>query len=66
MLTERRTQLGRDPVAVHTVEHVLAAVSGLAFDDIEVALDAAERTEVRANPGRRRFRAVRRKPWLVE
>ena len=42
VLTERRTQLGRDPVSVHTVEHVLAAVYGCGIDDIEIALDAAE------------------------
>ena len=28
MLTQRHTQLGEDPVSVHTVEHVLAAVAG--------------------------------------
>ena len=28
VLTERHTQLGADPAAVHTVEHVLAAVAG--------------------------------------
>ena len=28
VLTERRTQLGEEPNAVHTVEHVLAAVAG--------------------------------------
>ena len=27
VLTERRTQLGEDPISVHTVEHVLAAVA---------------------------------------
>jgi UDP-3-O-[3-hydroxymyristoyl] N-acetylglucosamine deacetylase/3-hydroxyacyl-[acyl-carrier-protein] dehydratase len=42
VLTERRTQLGHDPVSVHTVEHVLAAVAGCGIDDIEIALDAAE------------------------
>jgi UDP-3-O-[3-hydroxymyristoyl] N-acetylglucosamine deacetylase/3-hydroxyacyl-[acyl-carrier-protein] dehydratase len=42
VLTERRTQLGIDPVSVHTVEHVLAAVAGCGIDDIEIALDAAE------------------------
>jgi UDP-3-O-[3-hydroxymyristoyl] N-acetylglucosamine deacetylase / 3-hydroxyacyl-[acyl-carrier-protein] dehydratase len=41
-LTERRTQLGKDPVAVHTVEHVLAAVAGCGIDDVAIALDAAE------------------------
>ena len=42
VLTERRTQLGEDPVSVHTVEHVLAAVAGLEVDDLLVDLDAPE------------------------
>jgi UDP-3-O-[3-hydroxymyristoyl] N-acetylglucosamine deacetylase/3-hydroxyacyl-[acyl-carrier-protein] dehydratase len=42
VLTERRTQLGEEPVAVHTVEHVLAAVAGCGIDDLEIALDAGE------------------------
>ena len=42
VLTERRTQIGVDPVSVHTVEHVLAAVAGVGVDDLEVALDAPE------------------------
>ena len=42
VLTERRTQLGNDPVSVHTVEHVLAAAAGLEIDDLEIELDAAE------------------------
>ena len=42
VLTDRRTQLGNDPVAVHTVEHVLAAVAGCGIDDLEIHLDAAE------------------------
>jgi UDP-3-O-[3-hydroxymyristoyl] N-acetylglucosamine deacetylase/3-hydroxyacyl-[acyl-carrier-protein] dehydratase len=42
VLTERRTQLGEDPVSVHTVEHVLAAVVGSGIDDLEIELDAAE------------------------
>lgn len=42
VLTERRTQLGEDPVSVHTVEHVLAAVVGCGIDDVEISLDAAE------------------------
>ena len=42
VLTERRTQLGEDPVSVHTVEHVLAAVAGCGLDDLEIHLDAAE------------------------
>ena len=42
VLSERQTQLGEDPVAVHTVEHVLAAVAGTGIDDVEIELDAAE------------------------
>ncbi len=42
VLTERRTQLGEDPVSVHTVEHVLAAVAGCGIDDLEIDLNAAE------------------------
>lgn len=42
VLTERRTQLGNDPVSVHTVEHVLAAAAGLDIDDLEISLDAGE------------------------
>lgn len=42
VLTERRTQIGNDPVAVHTVEHVLAAVVGTEIDDVEIELDAPE------------------------
>jgi len=39
---ERRTQLGTGAEALHTVEHVLAAVTGLAIDDLTIAMDAAE------------------------
>ena len=42
VLTERRTQLGEEPNAVHTVEHVLAAVSALEIDDLLVSLDGPE------------------------
>jgi len=42
VLTERRTQLGEDPASVHTVEHVLAAVSGLGIDDLMMELDGPE------------------------
>jgi len=42
VLTERRTQLGTGDAAVHTVEHVLAAVAGLEIDDLRIDLDAAE------------------------
>ncbi len=39
---ERRTQLGEGPGALHTVEHVLAAVAGLEIDDVMISMDAAE------------------------
>lgn len=39
---ERRTQLGEGEGALHTVEHVLAAVVGLGIDDIVIEMDAAE------------------------
>jgi UDP-3-O-[3-hydroxymyristoyl] N-acetylglucosamine deacetylase/3-hydroxyacyl-[acyl-carrier-protein] dehydratase len=42
LLTQRRTQLGEDPVSVHTVEHVLAAVSGADVHDLLIELDAPE------------------------
>jgi UDP-3-O-[3-hydroxymyristoyl] N-acetylglucosamine deacetylase / 3-hydroxyacyl-[acyl-carrier-protein] dehydratase len=40
--SERRTQLGKGKHAVHTVEHVLAAVSGMGIDDITIDMDAPE------------------------
>ena len=40
--SERRTQLGKGNHAVHTVEHVLAAVSGLGIDDITIDMDGPE------------------------
>lgn len=42
VLTERRTQLGKDPVSVHTVEHVLAAVYARALDDVVIELSGPE------------------------
>ena len=42
VLTERRTQLGVDPISVHTVEHLLAAIGGLELDDLVVDLDGPE------------------------
>lgn len=42
ILTDRRTQLGEDPVSVHTVEHVLAAVGALELDDLTIELDGPE------------------------
>ena len=42
VLTERRTQLGEEPNAVHTVEHVLAAVSALSLDDLLIVIDGPE------------------------
>ena len=42
VLSERRTQLGEGDRALHTVEHVLAAVAGLGIDDLLIEMDAAE------------------------
>lgn len=42
VLTERRTQLGEEPNAVHTVEHVLAAVAALELDDLMISIDGPE------------------------
>ena len=42
ILSERRTQLGEEPGALHTVEHALSAVAGLGVDDVEIAMDAPE------------------------
>lgn len=39
---ERRTQLGDGDDAVHTVEHVLAAVAAAEIDDLRIELDAPE------------------------
>ena len=39
---ERRTQLGTGEAALHTVEHVLAAVGGLAIDDLLIEMDGPE------------------------
>ncbi len=40
--SERRTQLGKGDHAIHTVEHVLAAVSGLNIDDVTIEMDGPE------------------------
>ena len=42
VLAERRTQIGDGDAALHTVEHVLAAVSGTGLDDVTIEMDAAE------------------------
>ena len=42
VLTERQTQLGEGDAALHTVEHVLAAVAGLGIDDIVIEMDGPE------------------------
>lgn len=39
---ERHTALGVGDTALHTVEHVLAAVAGLGIDDLVIELDASE------------------------
>ncbi|HUG26994.1 MAG TPA: UDP-3-O-acyl-N-acetylglucosamine deacetylase [Gemmatimonadales bacterium] len=40
--TERRTALGAEPVTIHTVEHLLAAVAALELDDLEIEVDGPE------------------------
>ena len=40
--TERRTQLGEGDGALHTVEHVLAAVAALEIDDLLIEMDSPE------------------------
>ena len=40
--SERRTVLGNGPDALHTVEHVLAAVAAAGIDDLVIVLDAPE------------------------
>jgi UDP-3-O-acyl N-acetylglucosamine deacetylase len=42
VLAERRTQLGEGAAAIHTVEHVLAAVAAHGIDDLVIAMDAPE------------------------
>ena len=42
VLSERRTQLGSGVEGLHTVEHVLAAVSAAQIDDVLIELNAAE------------------------
>lgn len=42
VLSERHTQLGEGTQALHTVEHVLAAVAGLELDDLAIEMDAPE------------------------
>ncbi|MEO7822567.1 MAG: bifunctional UDP-3-O-[3-hydroxymyristoyl] N-acetylglucosamine deacetylase/3-hydroxyacyl-ACP dehydratase [Gemmatimonadaceae bacterium] len=40
--SDRHTQLGKADYAVHTVEHVLAAVAGMGIDDLTIDMDAPE------------------------
>jgi UDP-3-O-[3-hydroxymyristoyl] N-acetylglucosamine deacetylase / 3-hydroxyacyl-[acyl-carrier-protein] dehydratase len=40
--SERRTQLGTGDHAIHTVEHVLAAVTGLEIDDVTIDMNGPE------------------------
>ncbi len=42
VLSDRRTQLGSGECSLHTVEHVLAAVSAHEIDDLFIDLDASE------------------------
>jgi len=41
-LAERRTQLGSGDAALHTVEHVLAAVAGCGVDDVTIVMEGPE------------------------
>jgi len=40
--SERHTRLGKGEYAVHTVEHVLAAVTGMEIDDVTIDMDGPE------------------------
>ncbi len=40
--SERRTQLGKGDPSVHTVEHVLAAVTAMGIDDVTIDMDGPE------------------------
>jgi UDP-3-O-acyl N-acetylglucosamine deacetylase len=42
VLAERRTQLGEGSEAIHTVEHVLAAVAAREIDDLLITMDGPE------------------------
>ena len=42
VLAERRTQLGSGADAIHTVEHVLAAVAAREIDDVVIVMDGPE------------------------
>ncbi|HEU5479854.1 MAG TPA: UDP-3-O-acyl-N-acetylglucosamine deacetylase, partial [Candidatus Tumulicola sp.] len=42
VLSDRRTQLGSGPAALHTVEHVLAAVAAQDIDDLVIEMDGPE------------------------
>lgn len=42
VLAERRTQLGEGADAIHTVEHVLAAVAAREIDDLVIVMDGPE------------------------
>ncbi|HEX2778881.1 MAG TPA: UDP-3-O-acyl-N-acetylglucosamine deacetylase [Gemmatimonadaceae bacterium] len=42
VLAERRTQLGEGADAIHTVEHVLAAIAAREIDDLVITMDGPE------------------------
>ncbi len=46
MNAPRRTTLGRDGFRVHTVEHMLAALTGMAIDNAEIEIDGEEIPEI--------------------
>ncbi|MEN9509873.1 MAG: hypothetical protein RLZZ621_2436 [Gemmatimonadota bacterium] len=79
---ERRTQLGTGDAALHTVEHVLAAVGALQIDDLEIGMDgpeppimdgsaaaflaALDQAEVISHGGRREWLVLRKSIRVVD
>jgi UDP-3-O-[3-hydroxymyristoyl] N-acetylglucosamine deacetylase / 3-hydroxyacyl-[acyl-carrier-protein] dehydratase len=61
---ERRTQLGDGDDAVHTVEHVLAAVAAAEIDDLRIELDGPEPPALDGSAGPF-FRALNRAGIVV-
>jgi UDP-3-O-acyl N-acetylglucosamine deacetylase len=73
--TNRRTTLGRPPVCVSLVEHVLAALAGLRIDNCQVELNASEPPGLDGSalgfvealrPAGLRLQPARRAVWAVE
>ncbi|MFC1674818.1 UDP-3-O-acyl-N-acetylglucosamine deacetylase [Candidatus Omnitrophota bacterium] len=79
--TPRRTSIGRDNIEIQTVEHLMAALSGLGIDNINVEIDNAElprldgsiqnfvqtlrKAGIKDQPGERRYFSLR-EPVFVE